>query len=135
MIGDRFVIVFWVVSAQEMLASGADPETWFGLTAEPGYVFVDAGAGPFLRPSPILGASGQLPSLMRGAGTAKTPGFVAWGRGIRGGVLIPSMRLTDVAPTAALLLGTALPEAASLDGRPLIGVLALPAVSSGNGRR
>ena len=38
--------VFRVLSADEMLRAGADPEAWFGLEAEPGYVFEDAASGP-----------------------------------------------------------------------------------------
>ena len=45
-------------------------------------------------------------------------GFVAWGRGIRSGVRVPTLRQTDVAPTVARLMGL---ELGDVDGRPLIG--------------
>ena len=56
-------------------------------------------------------------------------GFVAWGRGLRTSVRIPRMRLTDVAPTLAHLLGVefADSETADFDGRPLVGILRVPA--------
>ena len=47
-------------------------------------------------------------------------GFVAWGRGIRGGLRVPFMRQADVAPTLAQLLNLRLEGA---DGRPLVGLL------------
>jgi hypothetical protein len=55
-------------------------------------------------------------------------GFVAWGRGLRRQVRIPRMRQTDVAPTAARLLGVELGE---VSGRPLLGALDLPPASAG----
>lgn len=109
---------FRVVAADELLRGGADPEAWFGLEAEPGFVFGDAVQGPFLAPAAIRGASGYLPSR-----DEMNTGFVAWGRGLRTRVRIPRMRQTDVAPTAARLLGVALGE---VSGRPLIGALDLP---------
>ncbi|HEY8156295.1 MAG TPA: alkaline phosphatase family protein [Myxococcota bacterium] len=109
---------FRVVAAEELLRGGADPEAWFGLEGDPGFVFDDAAAGAFLVPAAIRGASGYLPSR-----AAMDTGFVAWGRGLRTRVRIPRMKQTDVAPTAAALLGIELGEAT---GRPLIGALDLP---------
>ena len=109
---------FRVVSAEELLALGADPEAWFGLEARPGYVFSDGVGGPAEGPSALRGAGGYLPGRADMA-----PGFVAWGRGLRRGVRVPWMRQIDVAPTAARLLGLTLDAA---EGRPLAGVLDLP---------
>ena len=47
-------------------------------------------------------------------------GFVAWGRGFRSGIRVPSMRLTDLAPTLARLMGL---ELTAADGRVLVGLL------------
>jgi predicted AlkP superfamily pyrophosphatase or phosphodiesterase len=109
---------FRVVSAEEMLALGADPEAWFGLEAQPGYVFVDRAEAPLLATSALRGVGGYLP------GRAEMgPGFVAWGRGLRTGVRVPWMRQIDVAPTVARLLGIELDDS---EGRVLVGVLNLP---------
>jgi len=109
---------FRVVAAEELLRGGADPEAWFGLEAEPGFVFDDAVQGPFLLPATIRGAGGYLPSRAE-----MDTGFVAWGRGLRTRVRIPRMQQRDVAPTAARLLGIDLGE---VSGKPLIGALDLP---------
>jgi len=112
-------LAYRVVSAEEMLALGADREAWFGLEAEPGFVFGDG----------LRGAALVLPSAARGAwgrlSHKATPdvGFVAWGAGIRVGVRIPVLRQTDVAPTVARLVGLVLDGS---DGRPLVGMLRPP---------
>ncbi len=109
---------FRVVSAEELLLLGVDPDAWFGLRAEAGYRFTDADAGPLLAPSELRAEGGYLPGVVDG-------GWLAWGRGIRGGVQIPRMRVTDTAPTAAALLGFELSPESELDGRALVGVLEL----------
>jgi hypothetical protein len=106
---------FRVVSAEEMLRLGADPDAWFGLEAEPGFAFVDSPDGPPMRSAARRGAGGYLPHRPE-----MNAGFVAWGRGIRSGVRVPIMRQTDVAPTVARLLGLDLGE---VEGRALIGAL------------
>lgn len=114
--------VFRVVSAQEMLEMGADPDAWFGLEAEPGFVFSDAARGPLLGAAATRGGGGYLPDHPE-----MDAGFVAWGPGIARGVRIPEMRQTDVAPTLAPLMGVELEGA---EGRVLVGVLRLPTVSA-----
>jgi hypothetical protein len=111
---------FRVVPAEELLPLGADPEAWFGLRAEPGYRFVDASDGAVLAASEPRGEGGYLPDT-------GTSGWLAWGQGFRSGLQIPRMRLTDTAPTAARLLGFELAPEGELDGRALIGALAVPA--------
>jgi hypothetical protein len=108
---------FRVVSADEMIARGADPDAWFGLQAEPGFVFENDGAGPPLAPSAARGAGGAL--AREGAAPV---GFVAAGRGVRRGVVVPRMTQLDVAPTLAALLGVPLDGAS---GRALVGLLRL----------
>jgi hypothetical protein len=114
-----------VVSAEELLDAGADPEAWFGLEARPGYVFTDDAAVVGPVPSALLGAAGYLSDV-----PAMSPGFVAWGSGVRPGVRIPWLRQIDVAPTVALLLGVPLDEA---DGRAPLGALNLPAAQRTRG--
>lgn len=113
---------FRVVSAEEMLSLGADPDAWFGLEAAPGYLFSDAAQGPLLAPARERAGWGYLPDQ-----PAMDAGFVAWGAGLRRGVRVPEMRQTDVAPTLAPLLGLRLEGS---EGRVLVGLLRLPAVSA-----
>jgi arylsulfatase A-like enzyme len=113
---------FRVVTAQEMLRMGADPDAWFGLEAEPGFVFSDDATGPTLRAAAARGGGGYLPGRPE-----MDAGFVAWGAGIARGVRIPVMHQTDVAPTLAPLMGVELEGA---EGRVLVGVLRLPRVSA-----
>ncbi len=110
---------FRVVSAEQMLALGADSEAWFGLEAEPGFSFGNQIVRPVLQPGARRGVGGYLSGQ-----PGSEAGFVAWGRGVRPGVRIPQMRQTDVAPTIAHLLGLDLGD---VDGRPLIGILSVPA--------
>jgi hypothetical protein len=116
---------FRVLTADEMLRAGADPEAWFGLEAEPGFAFADETSGELLQPAAVRGTGGYVH-----AGPALDPGFAAWGRGIRRGIRIPVMQQTDVAPTLARLLGVALDGA---EGHALVGVLesAPPAAKEG----
>jgi hypothetical protein len=115
--------VFRIVTADEMIARGADPDAWFGLQAEPGFAFENDTAGPVLGPAGARGAGGWL------AGRAPPGvGLVAFGRGVRRGVVVPRMRQLDVAPTLAALLGVPL-ESAS--GRSFVGVLRLPEAVGG----
>ncbi len=108
---------FRVVTAEEMLGLGADPEAWFGLEAQPGYGFDNRIREPILVPAELRGIGGYLPSEL-----GQAPGFVAWGRGIRAGVRVPRMEQIDVAPTVARLLGLDLGE---VEGRALVGALRL----------
>jgi hypothetical protein len=105
---------FRVLSADEMLKLGGDPEAWFGLEASPGYTFDDSASGELLRAAAARGTGGYV-----SRGPAQSPGFAAWGRGIRRGIRIPVMRQTDVAPTLARLLGLSLGET---EGHALVGL-------------
>ena len=106
---------FRVVSAEQMIARGADREAWFGLQAEPGFGFADDIGRALVAPTRVRGAGGGLlPDA------TSSPGFVAWGPGLRQGLRIAELRQTDVAPTLARLLGLRLPEA---QGRVLVGLL------------
>jgi hypothetical protein len=108
---------FRVISAEEMIAIGADPEAWFGLESEPGFAFDDRATGPALRAAAWRGRGGYLPRHVE-----MDAGFVAWGRGIRRGIRIPRMHQTDVAPTLARLLDV---EFEGTEGRVLVGALRL----------
>ncbi|MDX1649098.1 MAG: alkaline phosphatase family protein, partial [Myxococcota bacterium] len=101
---------FRVVSAEEMIARRADPEAWFGLDAEPGFVLLDDSRGPVVGPAPVRAAGGRLRDLGPDPGSVG-PGVVAVGRGLRGGLRAPRLAQEDVAPTLAALLGVELPDA------------------------
>lgn len=109
---------FAVVSAKELADAGADPQAWFGLVAAPGYLIGDDLTGSEIRPSNARGTAGVLR-----LGTSKDAavGFVAWGRGIRNRVRLPTIELVDIAPTIARLLGVRLDE--GVDGEAHIGIL------------
>jgi len=114
---------FRIVSAEEMLRSGADPEAWFGLEATLGYEFGPAVSLPLLHAAAQRGGAGYFPRHV-----VMAPGFVAFGAGVRPRVRIARMRQIDVAPTIAALLGFSLEDAAAEgskvpDGRPLVGAL------------
>jgi hypothetical protein len=109
---------FRIVSAEEMLRLGADPEAWFGLEADPGFAFSDAPSGALVRAAPVRAAWGYLPERRE-----MDAAFVAAGPGLARGVRVPVMSQLDVAPTLAGLLGLALEGA---EGRVLVGLLRLP---------
>jgi predicted AlkP superfamily pyrophosphatase or phosphodiesterase len=106
---------FRVMSADEMLRRGADPEAWFGLEAAPGYAFDDGFAGSVVAPAASASVGGYAPEQPRMAA-----GFIAWGPGLRGPLRVPEMQQTDVAPTLARLLDVSL---AGSEGRVLVGLL------------
>jgi len=118
---------FRVVPAEELLPLGVDPDAWFGLRAEPGYLFSDAVGGGLLAAAERRAEGGALAE-------PDDTGWLAWGRGVRSGLRIPHMRVTDAGPTAAALLGLELAPQADLDGRALIGLLDLPPATPARAR-
>ena len=104
-----------------MVARSADPEAWFGLEAEPGFVFEDAAAGGRMVPASSASAGGYGPAEPRVA-----TGLVLWGPGVRTGVRAPVLRQIDVAPTLAAWIGL---DFATARGRGVIGFF-----SGGGGR-
>ena len=113
---------FRVVSASDMVELGADPEAWFGLEAEPGYVFADTAGGPLLATASLASAGGFAT-----ADPHMATGFVAWGPGLRRGLRVPSMRQTDVAPTLARWMGVAF---GPVEGRQMVGWFASSGASA-----
>lgn len=111
---------FEIVSAKVLSAAGGDPQAWFALASRPGFLIGDELIGPALRPSDPRGAAGILRT---GAASDREAavGFVAWGRGIRKAIQLPTVELVDVAPTIAALLGLRLGD--DLDGEPILGIL------------
>jgi hypothetical protein len=109
---------FDVVSAGQLAEAGADPQAWFGLAARPGFVIGNGLGQPAFRPAQQRASAGTFPFLDL---ESSSVGFVAWGRGIRARIRMPSLELADVAPTIATLLGLRLDE--DLAGAPLEGIL------------
>lgn len=103
-----------IVSRAELDALGAMAGAAFAVEAAPGYAIGGACARSLTRASPG-GTHGFLPSR-----PTMATGFIANGAGIRAGVTLDSMRLIDVAPTVARLLGVAAP---AVEGRVLAEIL------------
>jgi arylsulfatase A-like enzyme len=101
---------YQVLTRSELDALGAMPGAAFGLEAAPGWTF-DGGCWRGLTSRRSGGVHGALPSR-----PGMATGFIAAGAGIRRGVVLDRMRLIDVAPTAARLLGVPVPD---VEGRVL----------------
>jgi predicted AlkP superfamily pyrophosphatase or phosphodiesterase len=86
-------------------AVGADPNAVFALAPQQGYTFNTEATGNFIRPAKG-GTHGFFPDFK-----AIQTGFVAFGKGINKGVVIPEMGLVDIAPLIAKLLNLELPSA------------------------
>jgi predicted AlkP superfamily pyrophosphatase or phosphodiesterase len=108
--GDAYTIV----PRAELDALGALPNAAFAIAAAPGYA-MGFGCRGSLLVSGTGGQHGYLPSHPR-----MPTGFIAAGAGVRAGVTLERVRLIDVAPTAARLLGI---EAPSVEGRVLEEIL------------
>jgi len=109
---------FMVVSAADLARAGADPQAWFGLAARPGFVIGQGLVQPAMRTSELRASAGAFPFIDPELASV---GLVAWGRGVRSRVRLPSFDLTDVAPTISTLLGLRLED--ELDGEPVLGLL------------
>jgi hypothetical protein len=93
--------VVTLLDRNELDALHAFPDADLALVAETGYIFATSSCEELIGPSGIFrGAHGYLPD-----NPAMAAGFVAAGSGIRSGHSFPEMRMVDVAPTVARLLG------------------------------
>jgi hypothetical protein len=108
--GDAYTIV----TRAELDALGALPNAAFAIAAAPGYA-MGFGCRGSLQVSGSGGQHGYLPSHPR-----MPTGFIAAGAGVQAGVTLERMRLIDVAPTAARLLGIEVPP---VEGRVLEEIL------------
>jgi predicted AlkP superfamily pyrophosphatase or phosphodiesterase len=105
---------FTVISRRELDDLGAMPGAAFGLEVAPGFGYHGACRAPLVRAG-RGGTHGFLPSR-----PTMATGFIAYGAGVKSGVVIDRVRLIDVAPTAARLLGLAPPP---VEGRVLTEIL------------
>lgn len=107
--------VRWL-SEEEAVKLGGFPGAAFALCAAPGYALGASTSLPLMAASrTYLGTHGHCPDE-----PAMLASFVASGAGIRPLGTIPVLRMVDIAPTIAALLGVELPEA---DGNPIMGIL------------
>lgn len=107
--------LYRIVERAELDRVGADPRVPYALTAVNGVRLGGAGSGAVVVGS-RGGTHGYFPTDMPEILT----GFVAWGAGVRSGMVLPVMDLTDVAPFVATLLGVPF---APLDGVVQAGAL------------
>ena len=98
---------------------GGFPGAAFALCAAPGYSLGGSASLPLMAASRTYrGTHGHCPDE-----PAMLASFVASGSGIRPLGTIPVIRMVDIAPTIAALLGVELPEA---EGNPIMGVFVPP---------
>ena len=116
-IASRYAGIVHIIEREQLDQLGAFPEAILALEAADGYYFSSSTPkSQVLNPSdPFRGMHGYLPTNPQMA-----TGFIACGRGIRQGVVIPFLRMLDIAPTIATLLDLELPAA---EGIPLVGIL------------
>jgi Type I phosphodiesterase / nucleotide pyrophosphatase len=101
-----------IVSREELDTMGAMPGAAFAIEAAPGFDL----SGSCSRP----GAKIEAPAIQRGthgflpSRSSMATGFIAAGPGVRAGTVLERIRLIDIAPTAARLLGIAAP---AVEGR------------------
>lgn len=108
--------IYRVIEREELDALGYNPEAAFALEPERGWAFSGALAPALVHGLPtVKGNHGQLPTRPE-----LWTGFVAWGAGIKAGAVVEKMRLIDVAPTVARLLGL---EMKDVEGAALEAIL------------
>lgn len=105
---------FTIKTREELDAVGADGSATLALAAKQGYAFSGATNGEFMRAGKG-GTHGFYPDFKE-----IQTGFVAFGYGIKKGVVIPQMALVDIAPLVSKLLGLNMPAG---DGVLLEGLL------------
>lgn len=112
---------FTLIGRSELDAMGAMPGAALGIEATPGFQLggscprAGSRAGRLAVAAGRGGTHGYLPTR-----PAMATGFLAAGRGVRTGVSLDRIRLIDVAPTAARLLGIPAPP---VEGRVLEEIL------------
>jgi hypothetical protein len=105
---------FFIKTREELDAVGADGTAAFALAGKQGYTFNGSATGEFIRAAKG-GTHGFFPDFKE-----IQTGFVAFGHGIKKGVVIPQMGLVDIAPLISKLLKLDMPAG---DGVLLEGLL------------
>lgn len=91
--------LFRVVESEEIRSRGGDPDSPLALDGISGVNFTLDTSGEAVRPA-RGGAHGYFPEL-----ASLHTGFVAWGAGVMPGQSFEVLRMEDIAPIAAALLG------------------------------
>lgn len=105
-----------VLDKQDLERLKAFPDADFALAAVPGYIFSTGSCESLVGPSALFrGAHGYLPHE-----PVMAAGMLAMGAGIRPGHSVPEVRMVDIAPTIAQLLGL---EFAAPAGRVIDGII------------
>lgn len=105
---------FIIKTREELDAVGADATAAFALAGQQGYSFSAAATGAFVRAGKG-GTHGFFPDFKE-----IQTGFVAFGKNIKPGAVVPRMGLVDIAPLISKLLSLDMPAG---DGLLLNGVL------------
>jgi len=113
--GRRLVKRVW---RREELFNGPYVECFPDLLVEAGYPDLFRPRGSYQGMEPVRHLTVEEMRQRRVTGCHRSTGiFLAWGPGIRAGVALPLIRITDVAPTTLYLLGEPIPG--WMDGRVL----------------
>lgn len=105
---------YTVLTRADLDALAAMPGAALGLEAAPGYA-LSGSCGRTIEGTGSGGTHGYLPSR-----ASMATGFIAAGAGIRAGIVLDRIRLVDIAPTAARVLGVTPP---AVEGRVLDEIL------------
>jgi predicted AlkP superfamily pyrophosphatase or phosphodiesterase len=105
---------FIIKTREELDAVGADATAAFGIAAQQGFAFSPTATGELIRAAKG-GTHGFYPDFKE-----IQTGFVAFGKGIRKGGVIPQMGLVDIAPLISNLLKLDMPAG---DGMLYNGIL------------
>ncbi|MFZ5609188.1 MAG: alkaline phosphatase family protein [Pseudomonadota bacterium] len=101
----RFNGLFEVLSPDRLAETNGFPGAAFALVAQQGYVFTESKTRAAVVPAlPFRGAHGYLPDS-----PAMAAGLLVAGPGIKQGVVLPVVRMVDIAPTIAAMLGVCFP--------------------------
>jgi hypothetical protein len=106
--------VYTVLTREQLDAQGTMPGAAFALEAEPGWSF----SGEMRARTPYLRSVGKTKAMhgyMPNRPGMDT-GLVLWGRKVKAGAVRGRVKLVDVAPTVARLMGIPMPET---EGRAL----------------
>ena len=107
--------LYQIVEKEELVKLGGPPDVAFYLEGELGNMFSGAATCEFIHPAPVKGNHGYLPTK-----PGLQTGFLIAGRGVKKGAVLETIRLVDVAPTIAQLLGL---EMKDTDGHALTELL------------
>jgi len=107
--------LYQIIEKDELVKLGGPRDAAFCLEGELGIMFSGLATGDFVRSANLQGNHGYLPTK-----PGLQTGFIAVGRGIKRCVVVDNMRLVDVAPTVAALLGVELKD---IDGHAIKAIL------------